>query len=473
MGITRMIKKFISKYYNEKLEDICTRVLYFFNTIDTYFLIAGAASFLWFRPENYKFSVFLLITAAVLFVFKTADFYPLFLLFSPIYLFFLFRSPFISVSLAVFILLANLAIFALIQFIFMSIPESIVARNLTIGIRKIWNSAFTLAPTTVSLPMSVFFSTLYSLILVARPNPSNSVGFLFWITIGGAALITHIFKPKTFVSSDFKPKITGKLCKKVILLNIDGCRLDRFYEAKLPFLTFLEKESTYFPHGLQTVYRALTNPAFASIFTGAVPGIHGIKSNNLGQAMRVEGLPDIVKTKLYGSMHVKHFSKAHWDTKIVSLPTHGVYKSDDIMLDWLKEDLAKDDGTRLFIADISETDFLGHAYGSESGQYLEALKRADKRIEAFFQWMNERRLLEHAAVIICSDHGIAKIDHSYLLFDAEKYVPFIITGTGIRKNNPLEYKASIMDMAPTISYLLGVRYPARSRGRVFIEAIAR
>lgn len=469
-----MIKKFIRRYYNQTIEDISTRILYFFNTIDTYFLIVGALSFILYGRGNYNPFIFLIITTLVWIVFKTADFYPLFLVFSPVFLLFLFKSSFLSLSGAGLILLINLGIFALIQFFFMSIPESIVARNVTIGIRKIWNSIFTIAPTTVSLPMSVYFSTLYALILIARPNPLNSNGLFFWVTIWVAAFITHRFRPKSFTSSDFKPEIKVRICEKVVVLNIDGCRLDRFYEARLPFLTSLQKESTYFPDGLQTVYRALTNPAFASMLTGTVPEVHGIKSNNLGQTIKVEALPDLVKTKLYGSMHIKHFSKNHWDTKIVSLPTHGIYKSDDIMFDWLKEDLVKEDGdgARLFVADISETDFLGHAYGSESAQYLESLKRADKRIEAFFHWVNKANLFNNIIIIICSDHGIVKIDHSYLLFNAETYVPFIITGAGIRKNNSLKFEASIMDIAPTISYLLGVKYPASCNGRVFVEALA-
>lgn len=467
-----MIKKFASKFYNQTIEDICTRILYFFNTIDTYFLVAGAASFILYGAHDYNLSILLIITIAVFIVFKTADFYPLFLALSPVFLFFLFKSPLLSLSGVMVILLLNLGIFVFIQFLFMGIPDSIVARDLTIGIRKIWNSIFTIAPTTVSLPMSVYFSTLYTLILVAKPNPLNVNGLLFWSVISIVAFITHRLKPKSFRSLDFKPQVNGRLSEKIVILNIDGCRLDRFYEARLPFLSSLEKESTYFPKGLQTVYRALTNPAFASILTGAIPETHGIKSNNLGQVIRVEALPDLVKTKLYGSMHVKHFSKPNWDTKIVSLPTHSIYKSDEIMFNCLKEDLIKEDKTRLFIADISETDFLGHAYGSESKQYLEALKRTDRRIEQFFEWLKKSNLLERTTVIICSDHGIIRIDHSYLLFKAERYVPFMIAGNRIKSNNPLRFDASIMDIAPTISYLLGVRYPASCKGRVFVEAIA-
>lgn len=467
-----MIKKFILKFYNQNIENICTRILYFFNTVDTYFIVAGALSFVIYGTSNCSVAIFLITTVVVLMAFKIADFSPFFLVFSPVFLFFLFRNHFFSPSEAGVILLINLGMFVLIQFLFMSIPDSIVARDVTIGIRKIWNSIFTIAQTTVSLLISVFFSTLYALILVARPNPLNANGFVFWVTFWIVSFIAYILKPKSFCSLDFKPEITGKLFEKVVVLNIDGCRLDRFYEAKLPFLTFLQKESSYFPDGIQTVYRALTNPAFASILTGASPEIHGIKSNNFGQIIKVEALPDLVKTKLYGSMHIEHFSKPNWDTKIVSLPTHSIYKSDDIMFEWVKEDLAKRDGTRLFIVDISEADFLGHAYGSESKQYIEALKKADRRIENFFGWLKEKNLLEGTIVIICSDHGIIRIDHSCLLFKAERYVPFVITGNGIKPDNPLEFTASIMDIAPTISYLLGVRYPSSCRGRVFIEAIA-
>jgi len=352
----------------------------------------------------------------------------------------------------------------------MGIPDSIVARDATIGIRKIWNSLFTIAPTTVSFSMSVAFSTLLSIVLFLQPGVIDRNGFYFWLLLILSSVVTKYFRPISFISDEIKPAVTKQIVEKVIVINIDGCRLDKFYEAKIPFLTKITQQASYFPSGLETVYRALTNPAFASILTGTVPTVHGIKDNNLGQAIRVEGLPDLVKTKLYGSMHVKHFSKPEWDTYIVSLPTHGIYKSDSIMFEQMQEDIQKNDGTRLFIADISETDFLGHAYGSESHQYIEALERADKKIEGFYKWLQENNFDKETAIIICSDHGMVRIDHSYLLFDAEKYVPFIIFGKGIKKNNPIEYKASIMDIASTISCLLGINYPSSSKGRVFLEA---
>ncbi|MCD4728849.1 MAG: alkaline phosphatase family protein [Pirellulales bacterium] len=467
-----MIKTLISRFYGPKLEDFFTRLLYFFNTLDTYFLAAGIVS-VWICGLLPGMARTVVVTIAVLWLFKLADFHPVFIFFSPLYVFFLFQSPLLDPGLFWFLVLVNLVIFVVVQVILMGVPDAIVARDKTVILRVLKNSVLTVAQTTVSLSISLFFSVLYALVLVAQPEPLTRPGGLFWAAIIVAAVIARSFRPRPFRSEPHQPYSSRACAERVIILNIDGCRLDRFYEAKLPFLTSLREKAAYFPEGIQTVYRALTNPAFASILTGTTPDVHGVTSNNLGQAIKVEALPDLVTTKLYGCIHIKHFSKPKWKTRIVSLPTHGIAKSDDIMLGWLKDDLLKADGTRLFVADLSEVDFLGHAYGSESPQYLAALKRADVRIAGFFDWLSHNGLEEGTVVIICSDHGMFRIDHSYLLFSAERYVPFLMSGAGIKKKCALNYDASIMDIASTVSYLLGIKYPASARGRVFEEAFVR
>jgi len=278
--------------------------------------------------------------------------------------------------------------------------------------------------------------------------------------------------PVSFRSACYLPQSVKRHCEKVILLNIDGCRLDRFSEAKLPFLTSLLQEGSSFPEGIFTIYRALTNPAFASILTGTLPKYHGIINNNLGQRIKVEALPDLVPSILYGSMHVEHFSKTAWIKKIVSLPKQGAYKADDIMFDMLKQDLTNSSDTRLFIADLSEVDFLGHAYGSESAQYLTALRKTDTRIKDFFLWLKGTGGFNDTVIIITSDHGIIRIDHSYLLFEAERKVPFIAVGNSIQKNQKLRFPASIMDIAPTVCYLLGIRYPQECKAKTLVEIVS-
>lgn len=465
------MKKIIDRYYTEDVEDFCTRVLYFNNTLDTYFLIGAFLSLLVIGSAGPNLILLLPVLAAIYVCFKYSDFYPVFLLFTPLFLIFLANVSGFDAGVAVRLLGANVLVFVVIQFLFMGIPDSIVARDPLVSVRKLYNSLFTIAPTTVSFVISVYFSTLCALVLYFKPNPLNDAyALLLWVSLAAAAVVTRLRCPKSFASETFLPPARDRIVDRVIVLNIDGCRLDRFYEARLPLVERLKTEATYLEKGATTVYRALTNPAFVSILTGTPPEVHGVRDNNLGWRIAVEGLPDIVDTVLYGSMHVKHFSKPHWNTKIVSLPVHSVYGSDDIMFEWLKADLLDRADTRLFIADLSEVDFLGHAYGSESSQYLDAIGRAGVRIEQFLEWLKEEDT-RRTAIIISSDHGMVVIDHSYLLFDAEKYVPLFFFGPGIRKGQALTYQTSIMDITPTISYLLGVRYPASCRGRVIIDAI--
>lgn len=53
---------------------------------------------------------------------------------------------------------------------------------------------------------------------------------------------------------------------------------------------------------------------------------------------------------------------------------------------------------------------------------------------------------------------------------AERPVPFVLSGAGFRRGGaPLE--PEVVDVAPTIAYLLGVRPPAQSEGRVLSESI--
>jgi predicted AlkP superfamily pyrophosphatase or phosphodiesterase len=232
------------------------------------------------------------------------------------------------------------------------------------------------------------------------------------------------------------------------------------------------EDHAYATQGAITVYRALTNPAFASILTGAPPGVHGIRNNNLGQRLLIDALPDLVPSKLYGSVHMKHFSKPSWEVQWYSLVELGAMATEEHLFAQLRKDVAGRSDLRLFIADISEVDFTGHSYGSYSRSYREAATRADVHIGDFYAWLKQSGYLEDCTLIISSDHGLWINDHSYLLSEQEIYTPLIFLGPRVRRCR-LEGQPSIMDINANVSYLLGLRYNERSRGRVYPEAFAR
>lgn len=469
-----MLFKIIKKFYNEDVESLCVRLLYFFNTVDSFFIFAGILGAIICADGNYPLLWFTLFGVVAVFSILLSDFHPLFILLSLPHFFLIFSRFHVPVSLALYAMFVCLVIVVAIQFVFMGLPDSIVGRDIKIAFVKILNSLTTIAPTTVSVPISLFFSWTLCLNLLAAKYAADkavSDSMSIWFALVVAAGVTRYFRPRTFVSKFGKIPPTKEYFKRAVILNIDGCRFDYFKMLDLPTARRLEAEGTSVENGAITVYRALTNPAFASILTGTPPTVHGVKDNNFGQFIKTQGLPDIVSTILYGSMHVKHFSKDEWHTRIVSLPTTSIYGCDEVMVDWFKEDFTSKEDTRLFVLDFSEADFLGHAYGSHSNDYKTAIQRVDKRIGEVVDWVRGTEWGDDTAIIVCSDHGMQNIDHSYLLSDAEKYVPFIITGKGIAKGKKVAGDVSIMDIGLTACFLLGVPYPKRSKGRVLIEAI--
>ena len=474
MKILERLKSLLSDAYSEGFESFCTRVLYFFNTIDSYFLVAGMSSYIlvWpapFRPLRLAAALFAAWGTA-----RIADFYPVFPVLAVAALGALTAAVPLQPSTVLSLVAVNAGIFFAIQFLFMGIPDSIVARDPRVAFIKMVNSLVTVAPTTVSFSMSVFFSSYLSLLLYAAAAgaaPSPWLGAAAaWLLL--AAAVTRLSLPTNRPSRFHKPDTPERPpFRRVLMLNIDGARKDVFDALDLPVMRRLAVEGASHPQGLHTVYRALTNPAFASILTGAAPEVHGVMDNNLGRPIRVEGLADVVPSIAYGSMHVKHFCKPQWETRIVSLPRHSIYRSDDVMVSWIKEDLESRPEVRLFVADFSEADFLAHAYGSTSAQYKDALRRIDARIGALIDWMGARGLTDDSAIIVCSDHGIAAIDHSFLIARSERYVPFYLHGKGIRKGFRITRPGRITDICSTIAYLLGVRYPDAARGQVFTDAL--
>jgi hypothetical protein len=448
--------------------------MYFMTTIDSFVPMAGVAAWLavslvaggpvwsWWLPASFGLTV-----AA----FHLANYYPTLVFALPLWVATLVLSGGVSWTLAAAICGLCLLLGALTQMVFQGTPHVVASRDKTVIWRMLASSTISLAPTTLSLPVPWFYSSVLALNLAATPAAPSAWYGVHYAALLGAALVVRRLSPRTYVPQPRQPAAARPVSRRVILLNIDGLSWYWFRRSPMPFLHDMMERHAFAPDGAITVYRALTNPAFASILTGAPPQVHGIRNNNLGQPLTIDALPDLVPTKLYGSVHMKHFSKPHWEVQWFSLVEHGAAETEHLMFEQLRRDVAGRPELRLFIVDISEVDFTGHSYGSYSRQYREAAGRADANIRAFYAWLEETGHLEDTTVIISSDHGLWINDHSYLISEQEKYTPLIFLGPRVQRCR-LDGRASIMDINANVSYLLGVRYNEHSRGRVYPAAFA-
>jgi hypothetical protein len=468
------------KIYNEHIENFGVRIIYLFNTINSFCVLASifALSITYFFIP-FPIAVLPMIAAAIICfaLMKISDWHPFYVpcaLLSLVYLFVMY-SPGYNVYL---LALLGITIFYLgVILVINGGPQIIVGRDITIPFYMLAHCITTVVPTTLSLPISVFFGYFltFSVLITGHVVESSMslTPLLSVLVINiGCALFVRKRLPSNIPVNQYRPdQPISKPFKKVVILNIDGGGLDMVRKLDLPTIKYLTQKGSHVKNGLLTVYRALTNPAFGTILTGATPEDHGIADNNLGQSLKVEGLGDLAKITIYGCMHMNHFAKDGWETKIVSLPMIGIQKSDDVAMEWLLDDLRNDKETKIFVFDFSEADFCGHSYGGQSRQYKDALRKVDGRIAKVLEVIETLDDVEDTAVIVCADHGIHNLDHGYRIFSGESYVPCLFYGKRIKQGYVIEKDGMINDICLTAAWMLGKGYPSSAQGQVFDEVV--
>ena len=301
---------------------------------------------------------------------------------------------------------------------------------------------------------------------------------LFTAVLGVASYLIHkeFFDWKPIYPTEPTRDVNddAPLSKRVIVVVIDGCRLDRFREAEKPYLEKMMSEGTIYEN-VETVYPARTVVCFSSMFTGAAPERHGVTSNLILElGLKVESIFDVLRRhgkvgRLVGIAHlIDAFSD---DVASVTSVAHND-KIDQNLIAAAKRELEERD-PELLVLQLLAVDQNGHTRGTYYPEYVERIEITDRLIEGFMRWCEERGYLEDAAVILMADHGQGRgIGAHGHLSEGERFVPFAMWGSGVSRIRGVNEPHSILDLAPTISYLLGVEPPQDSTGRVLKDALA-
>jgi hypothetical protein len=327
--------------------------------------------------------------------------------------------------------------------------------------------------------MLVLFALEY---LVAEPVSTGRVVavLVFTLAVGVASYLVHRFffdwKPVYPDEPTREVNVGEPLAKRVIVVVIDGCRLDRFREAEKPYLERMMARGTVY-ESVETAYPARTVVCFSSMFTGAAPEHHGITSNLvLKLGLRVESVLDVLRRrgkvgKLVGIAHLID-AFGHEDVASVTSVAHND-KIDGNLIAAARRELEEHDPD-LLVLQLLAVDQNGHVRGTYYPEYVERIEITDSLIEEFMGWCEERGYLDDAAVVLMADHGQGRgIGAHGHLSEGERFVPFAMWGKGIAKGRVVREPHSILDLAPTICYLLGVEPPAGSTGRVLTQALER
>ena len=317
-------------------------------------------------------------------------------------------------------------------------------------------------------------------LLLADPSTSSWPGLYtviavegFVLGLGAVALLVH----QWFFTWPPAPSLTPtrlvaeegqRRCKRFIAIVVDGCRADRLLEADTPFIDRMRREGVDYVD-TSTVYPARTVTGFSSMFTGAPPKTHGMRSNfvpSLG--VKCESIFDSLRAsgmtgRLVGIAHLVDAFGDDVDT--VTAVTHND-EIDDALVAKGKAVMERDEPDLLALQLLS-VDQTGHARGSYNSEYLAKIEASDGKIEEFLGWCEERGYLEDATILITSDHGqgIGIGGHGHMSPE-ERYVPCFMWGAGVDLSGEFDNPRSVMDVAPTIAYFLGAKPPAQSMGQV-------
>ena len=244
--------------------------------------------------------------------------------------------------------------------------------------------------------------------------------------------------------------------QKVILISIDGMRPDGFLNCGNPYIHEMMKKSWYTLDG-QTVFPSVTLPCHMSLFHSTTPQRHGVMANVYQSMVRpIEGLFEQLKNA--GAISAMYYG---WEPlRDVARPATLKYaeyinaymeeSSDTVLTDRALERIRKSHPDFVFLYMVETDEKGGHDKGWMTDAYLDRIHKAVDNVRRVVEEFGEEY-----TIIVTADHGGHDRHHGTDLPE-DMTIPMFYFGApfeaGVRFSG-----GSILDIAPTIAKLMGVR----------------
>ena len=295
------------------------------------------------------------------------------------------------------------------------------------------------------------------------------------IAAGLGALATHAFAQRLPRYPRRMPPasrdVPARLARRVYVIVVDGCNRGRLWQAEAPVIDRLAREGSEYL-AVDPAYPARTVVCFSSMLTGATPDEHGMRSNfapRLG--VRRESVFDVLERegrcgRLVG---IAHLLDPFGDAVVRSVTSvQPTARIDDSLTAEARRIVAEEDPD-LLVLQLLAADQLGHVRGVRSPEYLDQLAETDRHVGDFLSFLDARGKLDGATVILMADHGQGRGigGHGHLDW-GERPVPFVVWGEGAVPGAISEEPRSVLEVAATVSRLLGLPAPQAARGRPLV-----
>ncbi len=251
--------------------------------------------------------------------------------------------------------------------------------------------------------------------------------------------------------------------KKVLLILVDGMRPDGIMQCGSDILPEIAKKGASCFES-RTVMPSVTLPCHTSLFHSVPADRHGILDNTWHSMVRP--LPGLIEaTHNSGKTNAMFFN---WE-QLRDLGRPGMCDclfyvrnrmhpdSDRIVTDACIKYVEEYKPDFVFLY-LGETDEKGHDFGWMSQNYLDCVKNASRCIKDVID-----SLTADYRVIITADHGGHGRGHGSDLPE-DMTIPIIAYGPEFKAGTDFGRTASIIDIAPTVTKILGIPTPEEWEG---------
>jgi arylsulfatase A-like enzyme len=265
--------------------------------------------------------------------------------------------------------------------------------------------------------------------------------------------------------------------RKVLLIGLDGVRIDVLSEASTPNLDRLIAEGT-FSDAVVTAEPTVSGPDWSSMLTGVWPEKHSVHSNNF-EGNQYATWPDFLTRLEQADSSLATYAVLDWPplgttasggplvSDLVDVKDNidgdelGYRVADSLSVAAAVEHLANQDVDAAFVY-LGDIDVVGHDVGSLADEYRESIEWSDGQVGLLLQALERRPTYaaEDWLILVATDHGRRDDGGHGGLSDLERTVFIIASGPsrnpGVRILDPL----GIVDVAATALMHLGYLDPS-------------
>ncbi|HEX5399977.1 MAG TPA: alkaline phosphatase family protein [Verrucomicrobiae bacterium] len=267
----------------------------------------------------------------------------------------------------------------------------------------------------------------------------------------------------------------------VFIISFDQGNPDLIQQADMPTFHQMAAEGAR-TWNAYTIVPSLTLPAHTSMLTGVGPQVHQILWNDYLPARGVVKIPTIFSlARQQGLVTAMFVGKEKF--KHLVLPGSVdvfVWPQPDDDAKAVAKAFAGEVGTlkpNLCFIHFRDPDTVGHQYGSHSPEKLQALADCDAALKTIKDAIAAAGLT-NSVIILTADHGSHDVpDRSGRMTGthgsaetADVTIPWVVWGTGVKKNFAITAPVVEYDTAATALWLLGVPLPESFWGRPVTSA---